>query len=65
MALSGGVAQLGERLVRIQEAVGSNPIVSTSNIKACGVFAPGAFLFLLLFLPNLAETIGINKAALF
>lgn len=41
----GGVAQLGERLARIQEVVGSNPIVSTSIIKACGVFTPRAFLF--------------------
>lgn len=28
-AINGGVAQLGERLVRIQEVMGSNPTVST------------------------------------
>ena len=39
---NGGVAQLGERLVRIQEVMGSNPTVSTTNkYKAWTAFRPG------------------------
>ena len=30
----GGIAQLGERLVRIQEVRGSNPLISTTSAAA-------------------------------
>ena len=29
---TGGVAQLGERLLRMQEAIGSSPIISTKQV---------------------------------
>jgi hypothetical protein len=38
----GDVAQLGERLVRNEEAVGSTPIISTryhSSLQICGIWA--------------------------
>ena len=41
---NGGVAQLGERLVRIQEVMGSNPTVSTIKFKALRGIARKAFL---------------------
>ena len=47
----GPIAQLGERLVRIQEVRGSSPLRSTSKIKASGNRKPFLFSSFTLTLP--------------
>ena len=42
---NGGVAQLGERLVRIQEVMGSNPTVSTIDSTRLGQLFVRALFF--------------------
>ena len=47
VTVSGGVAQLGERLNGIQEASGSIPLISTiKNVETTRVFNSGGFLYL-------------------
>ena len=44
MRISGGIAQLGERLNGIQEVSGSIPLISTRKEKSLGTWLPGLFL---------------------